>query len=496
MKLKDLLRDIEYQCVNGNLDIDILDISVDSRENCRNKVFVAIKGFNNDGHDHIQEAYENGAKAVIVSKEIKHPKFLTVIKVDDTKEALALICRTFFDYPDKKLVTIGITGTKGKTTTAYYLRSILTNGGLKCGLIGTIECDDGSKTWESKNTTPSSYEIYKAMNTAISMGGKAMVMEVSSQGVMEKRVFGMDFDYGVLTNLSPDHIGANEHSSYEEYVSFKAAFLRECNTVLYNGDSKECQDLVDHYIKREFIDTGRKLITFGTEKRDQVFGYNMGRLRNKNWLGVNFFLEEKEFALCQPGLFSVYNGTCAIGVAKELGIGYEDICEAIGNCHIPGRCEQISLEDKTIIIDYAHNAVALENILKELGQYEHNRLITVFGCGGQRDPERRYQMGKVSALLSDITVVTTDNPRHEEPLRIINQIVEAIEKNHGNYQVVENRKEAIEYALEIGEKSDIILIAGKGHEKYQIIGDKTIYFDDKEIVENIIKGKSNENIYT
>lgn len=485
MKLSQLLERMEYTCVQGSTDIPISHLLYDSRNACPDGVFVCISGAVMDGHTFISDVVMKGVTAVIVEKDVKAPAHVTVIRVENTRVALAYMSAAYFGYPAEQLKTIGITGTKGKTTTTYMVRSILENSGFKTGLIGTIETIIGKKVIKANNTTPESYLVQQYFRDMVNAGCECVVMEVSSQGLMLHRVDGFTFDYGIFTNLGPDHIGPNEHKDLDDYIHCKSLLFQKCRHGIVNID--------DSYVERIIEGHTCDLETFGMSEKADFCASNMKLLQKPGLLGVTYHLSGRmdlNVEIDIPGRFSVYNSLTAIAICHHFNVPNENILKALTDVHVKGRLETIPISPKfTLMIDYAHNAMALESLLISLKEYQPKRLVTLFGCGGNRDPHRRYEMGEVSSNLSDLTVVTSDNPRFEEPMDIINDILIGVRKGPGKYVTIPDRKEAIKYCIENAEEGDVIILAGKGHEDYQEIKGIKYPMDERDLIADILAGR-------
>lgn len=485
MKLSQLLERMEYTCVQGSADIPVSHLLYDSRNACPDGVFVCISGAVMDGHTFISDVVMKGVTAVIVEKEVKAPAHVTVIRVENTRIALAYMSAAYFGYPAEQLKTIGITGTKGKTTTTYMVRSILENSGFKTGLIGTIETIIGKKVIKANNTTPESYLVQQYFRDMVNAGCECVVMEVSSQGLMLHRVDGFTFDYGIFTNLGPDHIGPNEHKDLDDYIHCKSLLFQKCRHGIVNID--------DSYVERIIEGHTCDLETFGMSEKADFCASDMKLLQKPGLLGVTYHLSgrmDMDVEIDIPGRFSVYNSLTAIAICHHFNVPNENILKALTDVHVKGRLETIPISPKfTLMIDYAHNAMALESLLISLKEYQPKRLVTLFGCGGNRDPHRRYEMGEVSSTLSDLTVVTSDNPRFEEPMDIINDILIGVRKGPGKYVTIPDRKEAIKYCIENAEEGDIIILAGKGHEDYQEIKGIKYPMDERNLIADILAGR-------
>lgn len=483
MKLSKLLEKLEYTVLAGNTDMEISTLVYDSRKVQKDSVFVCISGSVRDAHEFIPDVVKNGAAAVIVEKDVTQVDGVTYIKVEDTRLALAYMSAAYFDYPAKKIKTIGITGTKGKTTTTYMVKSILESAGIKTGLIGTIESICGDKHTPAANTTPESYMVQKLFAEMADEGMDAVVMEVSSQALKLHRVSGFTFDIGVFTNLEPDHIGENEHKDFEEYMHCKSLLFRQCRLGIFNGDDEHLEGIMKgHTCEVE---------TFGYKSINNLVAENVELKKEHGALGVKYHVSgllDFDVEVNVPGKFSVYNSLTAIAICHHFNVAKEAIKEALCHVSVKGRIEIVPVTKRyTIMIDYAHNAMALESLLTTLKEYEPGRLVCLFGCGGNRAKSRRYEMGEVSSRLADLTVVTSDNPRNEEPMDIINDILVGVSKADGRYVTIPDRKEAIRYCMENAQAGDIIVLAGKGHEDYQEICGVKHHMDEREIIADIIK---------
>ena len=483
MKLAGLLEELSYEVLKGSADIDITTLVYDSRKVEEGSVFVCISGTVRDAHDFIPDVVAKGAKAVVVEKEVEVPEGVTVILTKNNRYALACMSAAFFGHPAKKLKTIGITGTKGKTTTTYMIKSILESAGIKTGLIGTIEILIGEKQIPAKNTTPESYELQSYFKKMVDAGMEAVVMEVSSQGLMLHRVAGFTFDYGVFTNLEPDHIGENEHKDFADYMHCKSLLFRQCKVGILNADSEHLDGiLAGHTCQVE---------TFGFSNNANLRAENMKLIHKPGYIGVNYHIGgDMDFTvdINVPGRFSVYNSLTAVAICRHFGVKEEIVKEALSHVSVKGRIEIIPVSPRfTLMIDYAHNAMALESLLTTLKEYEPKRLVCLFGCGGNRAKSRRFEMGEVSSKLADLTIVTSDNPRFEEPMDIIEDILVGVKKSDGAYVTIPDRKDAIEYAIKNAMDGDVIILAGKGHEDYQEIKGVKHHMDERELIADILK---------
>ena len=481
MKLSKILSNIDYKILKGSIDIEISDIVYDSRKIVENCLFVCLKGANVDGHKFANEAFEKGAAAVVVSDKIDINGDNAII-VKDTREALAFMSANFFNNPAHELTTIGITGTKGKTTTSCMIKSILEEAGQKVGVIGTLGIIIGDTQIKTNNTTPESYEIQKYLRKMVEDGCKSVVMEVSSLGLKWHRVDGFVFDYGIFSNLSADHIGKDEHESLEEYIKCKSMLFRKCKFALINKDDKSFEQILKNHTC--------EYKTYGFCKDANFVASNQTLLSKSGYLGVSFDISgdlNAKIDVPIPGAFSVYNAMSAACTCHEIGISTESIKKGIEKVRVKGRVEPVKVPGNyTLLIDYAHNAMSMENILTTLRQYTPKRLITLFGAGGNRAKSRRYEMGEVSGNLSDLSVITADNSRFENVMDIIEDIKIGINKTNGKYVTIPDRKEAIKYCIENAQDGDIIVLAGKGHEDYQEINGVKHHFDEREVIADIL----------
>ena len=486
MNLKNILEGINGLKSNGNLDKEIEGIESNSKKKKKGYIFVAISGFSSDGHDYIKNAIDNGA-TVIVAENIKKinkddiPENVTLIIAENTREFLALSSCNFYNNPSRKFKLIGITGTKGKTTTTFMIKEILEKAGKKVGLIGTVATYiNGKKIEDSDRTTPESLELQKLFSKMVEEKVEYVVMEVSSQSLKLHRVDGCNFDLVAFTNFSEDHISEKEHPNMQDYFESKLKLFNMCKTGFVNID-----DLHGNKIPKLFPE-------------NEITGYgidNYGNFLAKDITITNSYVDFKvkltdrneRVKVDIPGRFTVYNALCAICICKKIGIDSETIKTALEKIKVPGRSEMIENKlEIPIMIDYAHSPESLENILRAVKSYTRGRVISVFGCGGDRDTRKRPIMGEISGKVADYTIITSDNPRTEEPEKIVKQIEEGIAKTKGKYETIVDRTQAIEKAIKMANKNDIIVLAGKGHEPYQEINGVKYPFDERIIVKEII----------
>ncbi len=489
MKLEKLLENVSWRCIQGSVDVDVKSVINDSRNVEEGSLFFCIKGAVTDGHKYIPDVVAKGAKVLVVQDEIEAPQDVTVIQVDDTRYAMALISAAWFGYPAREMKIIGITGTKGKTTTTYMVKSILESAGYKVGLIGTIEVIIGDQVIPAKNTTPESYTIQQYFRQMADAGCQIVVMEVSSQGLMLHRTAGILFEIGIFTNIEPDHIGPAEHASFEDYIECKSRLFRQCRLGIFNADDPRLGSILKNHTC--------EVETFGFSQEAGIRAENLDLITRPGYLGIAYTAvcggtqgESFDVEVDIPGKFSVYNSLTAIAICRHFNVAVADIKKALKTAKVKGRVEMVKVSDDfTLMIDYAHNAMALESLLTTLKAYRPHRLICLFGCGGNRSKLRRYEMGEVSGKNADLTIITSDNPRYEKPEDIINDIVTGIERTDGRYVKITDRKEAIAYAIENGEPGDIIVLAGKGHEDYQEIEGKKYPMDERVLIREILEGR-------
>jgi len=482
MKLKELVESLEVVEIQGELEKEIRGVTYDSRKALPGYLFVCIDGFTTDGHKYAQQAVDNGACALIVQKNVcVIGDDITIVKVRDSRKALALVSACWFGNPSRSMTLIGVTGTKGKTTTTYMIRSILEAAGRTVGLIGTVANCIGREKIPARRTTPESYDLQEMFEKMREKGADTVVLEVSSQGLKLHRVTGCEFDIGIFTNFSKDHIGGFEHPDMEDYFKSKLILFKMCKKGIVNVDAA--------YSDRVLEEANCEITTFGIEKPADVRAENITTHSDSvEFDAVTPWFRER-IKVSVPGFFSVYNALGSIAACGLLGVPFEAIREGLLKVQVPGRAEVVPTpgKDYTVMIDYAHTPDSLENILSTVKEFARGRLISVFGCGGDRDRTKRPLMGEISGRIADFTIITSDNPRTEEPMQIIRDIEEGIKRTDGKYTIIEDRTEAIRYAMKNAESGDIIVLSGKGHETYQIFKDKTIHYDEREIVENILK---------
>ena len=478
MLLSKLLENVTCRACIGETNIDIEALVFDSRKDCRGALFVCISGTRSDAHDFVPQVLAKGAAAIVAERAVEHPDDVCLILVDNARLALAQLSAAYFDYPARKLLTIGITGTKGKTTTAHMIKAMLEAAGKKVGLIGTNGICFGEERRSTMNTTPESYELQKTFAEMVEAGCDCLVMEVSSQGLKLHRVAGIEFDFGVFTNLSPDHIGPSEHESFEEYAFCKSLLFRQCRTGIVNADDKHLPAILDGH--------SCHLVTYGTAPAADYRLLESKPLHEGAFLGSALTIEGKcpmSLLVGVPGYYNGFNALCAAVTAREAGASAETIARILPDIRVDGRVELVwSCERFSILTDYAHNGFSAENLLATLREYRPKRLVVVFGCGGNRDPHRRYEMGEVAGRMADFSIITSDNSRYEKTEDIIRDIHIGFDPTGGACIDIPNRREAIEYAVSKAEAGDLIAVIGKGHEDYQEENGQRIHFLDREVI--------------
>lgn len=481
MKLSALLSPLGI--TQGFQDCEITDIVYDSRKAKPGCAFVCLRGSASDGHKYAKSAAEAGAVAVIALEPVEAPG-AQVVLVEDTRKALALMSAAFFGNPaEGDISVIGVTGTKGKTTTAYMIRSILEAAGHKTGVIGTIGVLIGEELVPTDNTTPMSYDIQMYLRRMADAGCDYCVMEASSIGLKDLRVYGFPFTVGVFTNFSEDHIGGVEHKDMEEYMESKAKLFSLCKTGVVNADDPSLEGILRGHTC--------EVKTYGFDHSADLRGADCRHLNRPGFLGIAFEVSgEEEFTaeVDIPGRFNAYNALAAIEACHELGIPVEAMKQGLAAVKVKGRVEPVPVPGNyTLLLDYAHNAVSMENILTTLREYNPKRLICLFGAGGNRPKVRRYEMGEASGRLADLSVITADNSRFENVLDIIADIKTGMAKTDGKYIEIPDRREAIRWCLENAQEGDIIVLAGKGHEDYQEIKGKKYPFDERVVIRELLE---------
>ena len=490
MKLSQLLDCVSCISITGGTDMEITSLTYDSRQAEKGSVFVALNGARTDAHEYIADAVHKGALAVVTEQKADCPPGVTQILVRSTRKALAALSANYFGHPALDLVTIGITGTKGKTTTSYMIRNILEAAGHKTGLIGTIGAQIDGRTVQTRNTTPESYEIQRLLRQMAEAGCTHAVMEVSSQGLKQHRTGGFVFDYGIFLNISPDHIGPGEHGDFDEYLECKKLLLKNCRIGIVNRDMPQLERILENHF------CAVETFGFGDVYPSAAPGLTVSwhRLRSApGVLGTEFEtggILKHVFCLNLPGRYNICNALAAILTCCRLGVPPQIMADALERTTVPGRCELLPCPGHFImLIDYAHNALSMESLLQTLREYSPKRLTALFGCGGDRPKMRRYDMGEKASLYCDRIILTTDNPRYEQPGDINKDILEGIRQHDCEYLVIPDRAEALRYCIDHAEKGDIFALIGKGHEEYQEVEGVKYRFSEREIVVDYLETK-------
>lgn len=493
MILRELLQRLDYTVVQGSIDVAVTELVFDSRKAVPGCVFVALSGSRADGHAYIPQVVEKGAAVIVGERPVEVPSHVTYLQVENGRVALAELSAAYFGYPAEQLTVVGITGTKGKTTTSNMVKKILEAAGEKAGVIGTNGAFIGQEKYPTVNTTPESYELQKMFRRMVDVGCKYAVMEVSSQGIMMHRVAGFSFDYGMFTNISPDHIGPDEHKDFEEYLEYKSQLLRHCKVCVVNRDDEHFDQIVEK--------ATCQVVTYGLEHEADWTTDRVDYLTKNGFMGIAFHLQgpavdEVDGAKRQqfdvevgiPGLFNVYNAMAATVLCEQMGIDRTAVCEALKTIRVDGRMEIVHASDKFVaLVDYAHNAVSMESLLTTLRDYNPKRLVCIFGCGGNRSKDRRYSMGEIGGRMADLSIITADNSRWEKIEDIMADIRIGMDKTDGAFVEIPDRRDAIYYSIEHAREGDIIAVIGKGHEDYQEICGVRTHFLDREELEGALE---------
>ena len=480
MKLKDLLNGIDYTVVKGDIDKNVDEVIYDSRIKTSEGLFIAIEGFQTDGHNYIEAAINNGAKTILVQKDVDVKEDdVTVIKTPDTRIGMATVASNAYDNPSKNFELVGVTGTNGKTSITFLLGQILEAHNKKIGIIGTIENRIGTQVLKAERTTPESLDLQKLFRKMADSNVDVALMEVSSHALALDRAYGSHFKIGIFTNLTQDHL--DFHKTMENYAEAKSKLFRMCGEGIVNIDSP--------YIDLITKDATAKLKTYAIDREADFRATDI----DITAAGVTYNLinEGKTYKIEVPipGKFTVYNTLAVIVAATKLGISIEESAKALKNVKgVPGRVQSFTSKNGySVLVDYAHTPDGLENVLETIKEFAKGRIITVFGCGGDRDRTKRPIMGEIASKYSDHVIITSDNPRTEDPTAIINEIEVGVKGKCNNYDKIESREDAIIAALKEAKKDDVVLVAGKGHENYQILKEQIIHFDDCEVVRKFLQ---------
>lgn len=478
MLLSKILDKIEYEGINFS-DIEVSDIVYDSRKVKENVMFVCLRGVRFDAHSYAENAYKDGCRCLMVEEKVNVPDDCIQILVKNTRAMLAVASANLFEHPSNELKVIGITGTKGKTSSAHLVKALVEAAGLKCGIIGTVGAYYDDVKIPTVNTTPESYELQKIFRIMLDNGCKACVIEVSSTGLKFHRTDCINFEIGVFTNLSPDHIGPNEHPDFADYMYWKSVLFERCKHAVVNNDAPAHEEMLKN--------CKAPVITYGIENAD-ILAKDVQLLKNNRFIGISFDCLENnnEFhvEVSLPGIFNVHNVLAAIGVCRVLGIDAKDHVECLKEIKVSGRAECVYVSDDfDVIIDFAHNGISMKSMLDTLKSYPHNRIIALYGAVGGRTQLRRKELGLITGKECDLSILTSDDPDFEDPNKIISEIGYYVEQAGGKYVGIADRGEAVEYALGIMEKGDILLLAGKGHEQYMKINGEYLPFSEREHIE-------------
>ena len=489
--LKDITSTLDVQQVQGNQNVSIQDITADSRAVKPNSLFIALDGATVDGHNYIDKAVDAGAVAVIVSKPVTVPADVCVITVDDTRQAMMVCVPYFFDYPANRMRMVGVTGTNGKTTTTHMIRHILKAQGFKVGVIGTVHIMIGDTSYPIHNTTPDVVDLQHILHQMVQENVEYCVMEVSSHALALGRVSGVEFDTAVFTNLTQDHL--DFHKTFENYLAAKCKLFEQVSAPNQVKDNKGAViNIDDSYGYRVMEKTTASTITYSTLGKGTLNASDVHMSTKNSQYTVNYKGESYPVSMNTTGLFNVYNTLAAIGACLQEGISMEAIDTALKTfSSVPGRFELIEEgQDFAVVVDYAHTPDGLQNILETAKAIKENRIIIVFGCGGDRDATKRPIMGRIAAEYGDKIYVTSDNPRTEDPVQIVKDVEVGVKealREGTSYEVIVDRREAINHAIHDAKAGDIVIIAGKGHENYQILKNETIHFDDREEARKALK---------
>jgi UDP-N-acetylmuramoyl-L-alanyl-D-glutamate--2,6-diaminopimelate ligase len=489
MLLSKILEGISYICEHDT-NPKIEDIVYDSRNAKPDVMFVCMKGVRFDGHEYAANAYKNGCRCFMVEHQLDLPQNCVQVVVEDCRASLAVASANFFRHPARELKVIGVTGTKGKTSTAHLIKSLIEANSIKCGIVGTVGASYGDTELKTVNTTPESYELQKIFRTMVDNDCKACVIEVSSIGLMAHRVDCIDFEIGVFTNLSPDHIGPNEHPTFEDYMYWKSVLFERCRIAVVNTDDPAYENMLKN--------CSGPVITYGL-RNAMVMADNVQLLKNNKFIGISFNCIEGvsryHVEVSLPGYFNVHNTLAAIAVCKAMGIDAKGHIACLREIRVKGRAECVYVSDDfDVIIDYAHNGLSMKSMLDTLKSYPHNRIIVVYGAVGGRTQLRRKELGLITGKECDLSVLTSDDPEFEDPKDIIKEIGKYVEQAGGKYIGIPDRGEAIEYALGQMKKGDILLLAGKGHEQFMKIKGELVPFSEKEHIENFKKRRAQRNV--
>ncbi|MCC8126654.1 MAG: UDP-N-acetylmuramoyl-L-alanyl-D-glutamate--2,6-diaminopimelate ligase [Clostridiales bacterium] len=479
MILEDWLDGLSYTLQQGDCQKEVTEVVFDSRKAAPGAVFVCMAGSHIDSHTFIPQVLEAGVKVLVTEHEVTVPEDVTVLVVENGRHALALLSSARYGHPSEKLLMIGVTGTKGKTTTTHMIRRIMETAGKKTGMIGTNGVYIGDTHMATVNTTPESYDLHKYFAMMVEQDCSCCVMEVSSQAFKMHRVDGIVYDYSIFTNISPDHIGPDEHENFAEYLYYKKQIFAQSRHALVNMDDEHAEEIVR--------DIPCEWEGFALDHEARYRAHEIRYISEADFVGVEFKLsgaDEIPVRVSIPGRFNVYNALCAAALCIWAGVPEKNVRHALEKIKIDGRMEIVyTSKDFCVLVDYAHNAVSMESLLETLRDYNPKRLVCVFGCGGNRSKDRRYSMGEIAGKMADFSIITADNSRFERVEDIIADIRGSIEKTGGSFIEIPDRREAIEYSMKHAQPGDMIAVIGKGHEDYQEINGVRHHFLDREVIE-------------
>ena len=490
MKLTEMLKTMEPLVVDGPQDQEITGITYDSRRVMPGNMFVAVRGERTDGHRFVDAAIDRGATAVMLERDAGLSPRVTRIKVGDARRTMALAAASFFHHPSQQLKVVGITGTNGKTTTAFMVKGLMEAAGIPAGLLGTVQYEIGQRVIPASRTTPESVEIQNMMSQMVRTGCAGVAMEVSSHALDQQRVAGVDFDVAVFTNLTQDHL--DYHHTMEHYFEAKLKLftslgnIRKAGRAVVNVDSDYGRRIIERLDGiGPSLGGDNAVLTYGVLNDAMIRAHDVRVSSEGTFFVARTPAGETPIAMPLIGRYNVANALAAIGAGLALGLDLGTIERALSQMHpVPGRLEMMMAgQPFRIYVDYAHTPDALRNVLMTVGELTKGRLILVFGCGGDRDKSKRLPMGRVACELADFSILTNDNPRTEDPREILNHVELGFPATAcGNYQIIEDRREAIERALDIARPGDAVLVAGKGHECYQEFADTVVPFSDRQVI--------------
>jgi len=489
LKLQKLISNLGTFSISGKKDIEINGIASDSREVKTNFAFISINGLKVDGHNFINDAISRGAVAIIVEKDVEVLGDITIIRVSDTKKILSTVADTFYNCPSNRMKIIGVTGTNGKTTTTYFIDQILRKAGHKIGIIGTISYRIGERIIPAVNTTPDPLQLRILLSQMLEAGIKTVIMEVSSHAIAQRRIAGIEFDTCIFTNLTPEHL--DYHETFEKYQDTKLQLFEQMGKNSKKNTVKKAVINIDNSISKRFIDVCHvDIITYGLNTNAFVYATDIRSTLSGSCFKLHISTDKSiEVKINLAGRYNIYNALAGISAVLAFGLSLSEIKSGLESLKsVPGRFEKIIANaDFHIIVDYAHTPDGMKQVLSTARALTNNKIITVFGCGGDRDRLKRPQMGSIASELSDYTIITSDNPRTEEPMKIIEEIIQGIKDTSSSaIEIIPDRKSAIKRAIKLAKKNEMVMILGKGHETYQVLKDTVVPFDDREVAKKYL----------